>query len=196
MHLPSVALLLVVGLGGCITESTTDTTQVVVAWSIHDLQGRGVACPVPVARLHANDVTTDFDCEAGIGDSAALAPGPYTLSLELVGWGTSLPKVLDLTDGNDQRFNTELVTDAGYAKLAWTVDCAKAGRVSITSGDLHDEFPCNQPSAITDALPAGDYLFTIAALHDDQVVASTQVSATIRDRNQVTDLGLFALPIP
>lgn len=193
MHLSSLVLLLV---GGCITESTTDTTQVTVAWAIHDMAGTGVACPVPVARLHANEVTTDFDCAAGIGDSAALAPGPYTLTLELVGYATSLPAAFDLTDGNDRRFNTEIVTDGGYAQLAWTVDCTKAERVSVTTGDYHDTFPCNQASATTDALPAGDYAFTIAALHGDDAIASTQASTVIHGQNQVSNLGLFALPIP
>jgi len=196
MHLPSVALLLLGASGGCITESTTDTTQVTVTWSIHDLHGVGLACPVAVARLHANDATTDFECAAGIGTSGALAPEPTTLTLELVGYGSSLPAYFDLTDGNDRRFNAELITDGGYARLAWTVDCTKAERIAVTTGDSHDYFPCNQGAGITSALPAGDDLFEIAALHDDQVIASTQVSATIRDRNQVTDLGLFALPIP
>ena len=193
-------LLLVAALGGCITETTHATTQMTVAWKIELLDGTAVACPSDVARLIAvgdTTITSDLPCLDGIGVSAALPPGPYTFTLEILGYATSLPQDVDLTDGISRRIDAEIVTDGGYLRIDWAVDCTQVDYVQVTAGPYTDTFACGDHARLTKALPAGTYSVSVAAQRSGALVGSvtTLSGVNVLDKNRVTDLGVVPIAL-
>ena len=205
---------------GCIIEATHATTTVTVQWTIGALaSGQATGCMgFEIARLVAQPIDggaatiTDFACDAGSGVSAALAPGQYELALEIRAtegtvFARSLAKAVDLSNADDQRYDATILTDAGYAQVAWTftaaagapVGCHGIDHVRVTAAHgtarFVDIFACDAHQALTHALPAGDYVFTIEAVAADQVVGSAMRAGQIDQPNHVTDLGAVAIAV-
>jgi len=172
---------------------------------------------VPIARLVAQPVDggepsqTDFPCAAGVGVSAALAPAPYALAVQLLGadgtlYAASTPRTIDLTDGNDEPLDVTILDDAGYAQVAWTLADATSGapltcvaamidHVVVTStgaaGAFADVFPCEAHAGLTNALPTGAYAIAVTGERANQRIgiAAALASRQIDANNRVTDVG-------
>ena len=218
MHL--VKLLILVPVVGCITETTQPTTTVTAHWTLGTLAtGRTIDCPtsVPIARLVAQPVDggapteTEFACADDLGVSAALAPAPYVLVLQLLGadgtlYAQSTPRTIDLTDGNDASLDVTILDDAGYAQVAWTLADAATGapltcvaamidHVVVTStgaaGAFVDVFPCDAHAGLTNALPTGAYAIAVTGERANQRIgiAAALASRQIDANNRVTDVG-------
>lgn len=207
---------------GCIIESTTASTTVTAHWTIGDASGMTTGCKgFDIARLIAQPVLggdatlTDFDCAAGLGVSAALAPAQYDLAIEIRAtdgtvYASSLPKTIDLSNGDDERLDATILDDAGYAHVAWTfagattgntLSCVGVDHVIVTAATgatrFQDVFTCEDHGGLTGALPAGDYTFSVEATALDQPIgmAADLSNQTIEAKNRVTDLGSVQISI-
>ena len=225
MHLVKLSFI-ALWLTACATETTHPATTVTAHWTLGDLAtGRTLGCPAgfPIARVIAQPIdggdaiVTDFDCAAGLGVTAALAPAPYALVVQIIAadgtaFAQATPRTIDLTDGNDARLDATILEDAGYAQLAWTlVDAASGAALTCAAavidhlvvtgtgpaGTFEDAFGCDGPGGLTSALPAGDYTFAVAATRLGQTVgtASAPERASIAAPNRITDLGSIPIPV-
>ena len=150
--------------------------------------------------------------------SAYLPPDVYQVWLEVVTddnrglYAQSTSRIVDVIE-RDALFSAQILNDGGYFLLDWqlrgettnqTVDCDGIDSVEISStlagetAAFADKFTCADGSGITAGLLKGPYTISVAALgRDDRALgtAPAQSSKEIRDRNQVTDLGLITIPI-
>jgi len=159
-----------------------------------------------------------FDCIDMQHLSAELEPGVYRSFLEVTaGRGGSLyadtiPAEVDVTV-SDKTYTAQIVDNGGYFKAAWDlrnaqtsapVGCSGLGGVEISATitgsatSIFDTYNCTDGFAITDPLIEGTYLVQVTALNsaDQKIVTKDIPTQTIRDRNEVTDLGMVQLALP
>lgn len=218
-----IRLALFMLLTACITETTHATTNVAVRWTIAELAtGLAIGCPAgfEIARFIARPqdatgaaIVTDFPCIDGVGISAALDQVPYAVTIEIRAedgtvYAASVPAGVDLTNGNDQSVAMTILTDAGYAHVTWNlvdalgaqVSCARVDHIVVaaTAGatTYTDAFPCELHAGLTNALPAGDYAFSVTAQRFAHSIGSTPLThQPIEDKNRITDLGAVQVAI-
>ncbi|MBA3394930.1 MAG: hypothetical protein H0T89_19950 [Deltaproteobacteria bacterium] len=159
-----------------------------------------------------------FDCRDGRHASELLPPDVYQVWLEIVSNGgeslyaQSTSAIVDVID-RDALFSATILDDGGYFLFDWTLrgetsnatlSCAGTDSIEIlstlsgTTEARSDKFNCDDGSALTAGLLAGSYTVSVSALdRSDRALgtAPTLTSKAIRDRNQVTDLGLITIPI-
>jgi hypothetical protein len=161
-----------------------------------------------------------FDCDDFQGAATDLDPDIYQSWVELTsdGGGTvyaqSLSAIVDVIDV-DKTFETTILEDGGYFELSWNLmdangggplTCAQAGATGVgilttlTSGGagIDDLLPCAPGYGVTGGLLMGSYTVQVSAVDSvneglgEGILKNAQL---IDDRNAVTDLGSFTLPI-
>ena len=159
-----------------------------------------------------------FDCTDGRHTTEFLPPDVYLVWLEVVTdktnsvYAQSTSKIVDVIE-RDAVFSAQIINDGGYFLLDWqlrgatsnqTLSCTGVDSVEILSTlsgsteAVGDKFHCGDGSGLTAGLLNGAYTLSVAALGaDDRALgtAPAQTNKAIRDRNQVTDLGLITIPI-
>lgn len=159
-----------------------------------------------------------FDCIDGRHTSALLPPDIYQVWLEVTTdnnnqlYAQSTSKIVDVIE-RDAVFSAQILNDGGYFLLDWqlrgsssnqTLSCAGVDSVEILSTlsgstqAVGDKFRCGDGSGLTAGLLNGSYTLSVAALDASNKslgTAPAQTNKAIRDRNQVTDLGLITIPI-
>lgn len=159
-----------------------------------------------------------FDCGEGRHSSAALPPDVYQVWLEVTSddnrslFAQSTSQIVDVIE-RDATFSAQILNDGGYFLLDWqlrgstsntTLSCAGVDSVEILStlsGEtqaIGDKFRCADGSGLTAGLVNGSYTLSVAALdpaNKSLGTAPALTSKAIRDRNQITDLGLITIPI-
>lgn len=162
-----------------------------------------------------------FDCAAGSGVSAPLVPNVYQSWIQIQDhsggqvYAKSTAATVDVI-ASDKSFSAEILENGGYFQFGWTLNDAATGDLLtcdqaastgvesissvVTDPDnmKTDIFDCDAPYGITSGLMAADYTVSIQALGagDGAIGDAVTVNrATIGDRNQVTDLGDFMLPV-
>src|SRR5512139_1563426 len=159
-----------------------------------------------------------FDCLDGRHTSAFLPPDVYSVWLEVVSdsggslYAQSTSKIVDVID-RDALFSAQILNDGGYFLLDWqlrgttsnqTLSCAGVDSVEIlstlsgTTEALGDKFRCGDGSGLTAGLLNGSYTIQVSALDSTNRAlgkSPAQSGKAIRDRNQITDLGLITIPI-
>ncbi len=213
-----------------------DLATISARWSLRNMaDGATTACPVgfdtaqlisqPVdaTNLPVGDPVVDlFDCGAGTGRSAALAPDVYQVWIEIRDhsganlYAQSLSQFVDVR-AQDEAITTQILNDGGYFQLSWDLvgkatqqplNCAQiAGGVdaveaiSTSVADAHrfytDKFTCEDHSGVTSGLLQGTYTISIDASNAGKSIgtAPTLASKVIHGQNQVTDLGHIVIPI-
>jgi hypothetical protein len=158
-----------------------------------------------------------FDCSDSRHTSEYLPPDVYEVWLEVMNdrqtetYAQSTSKIVDVIE-SDAVFSAEILNDGGYFLLDWqlrgertnaALSCDGVDGVEISatlSGStkaLTDIFDCRDGSGLTAGLLSGDYTLSVSANDaSERALGTTPAQAkTIRDRNQVTDLGLITIPI-
>jgi hypothetical protein len=159
-----------------------------------------------------------FDCIDGRHTSAYMPPDIYEVWLEVVDdrgttlYAQSTSKFVDVIE-RDALFSAQILNDGGYFLLDWQlrgavsnqlVTCDGVSSVEILSTltgstqAIGDKFTCRDQSGLTAGLLNGSYTLSVAALDAGDRSLGTAPALTskaIRDRNQVTDLGLITIPI-
>jgi hypothetical protein len=159
-----------------------------------------------------------FDCLDGRHTSALLPPDIYSVWLEVTTdnnqqlYAQSTSQIVDVIE-RDALFSAQILNDGGYFLLDWqlrgsssntTLSCGGVDSVEILSTlvgsteALGDKFRCADGSGLTAGLLNGSYTLSVAALDASDKALGTapaQTNKAIRDRNQVTDLGLITIPI-
>jgi hypothetical protein len=158
-----------------------------------------------------------FDCADGRHTSAYLPPDVYEVWLEVVNnrgtetYAQSTSKIVDVIE-RDALFSAEILNDGGYFLLDWQLRGARTNTalgcegidgveinatLSGSSEAKTDIFDCRDGSALTAGLRSGAYTLSVSATDaSDRAVGTTSAqTSAIRDRNQVTDLGLITIPI-
>lgn len=167
-----------------------------------------------------------FDCVDGRHDSAPLDPGVYEtfISVTSTGGGSiyadSLTAIVDVTR-DDVTFASQIVDNGGYFKIGWDVreqgtnaalTCAQvnpgegvgitATLASNTAIFVADDFDCEDGeefSTFTAAVAEGTYDVAIEPINSAGASVGPSVvlqDKIMRDRNQVTDLGVVMLQFP
>src|SRR5262249_43065497 len=184
-----------------------------------DERARIIAQPIdPTGQPIGQAFTAVFSCNALSGTTQGLPAGFYRVVLSVEDglmnkFAASLPEDVDIR-ATDAVVMTSIVVDGGYFKLTWilrgnvtnnSLGCAQAGVDTIrvdsvpmpASAASHDLFACDDFGGTTNALLAGNYDVTVAALLGANPVGTTQpTSHPIGMRNQVTDLGAVTIGIP
>lgn len=158
-----------------------------------------------------------FDCSDYRHTSAFLPPDVYQVWLEVMNdrgdqtYAQSTSKIVDVID-NDALFSAQILNDGGYFLLDWqlrgqssnqSVSCTGVDSIEIIStlsGSTDaktDKFTCADGSGLTAGLLSGSYTLSVSATNTSDRALGTAPAQTkaIRDRNQVTDLGLITIPI-
>jgi hypothetical protein len=228
---------------GCIISSGDDSGNdafITANWSVKSL-ATGASSPCPAdptydtAALYSQEVDANgnnigqpiidlFDCAAGHGTSAPLAPSTYYSWIVIANhdntdqFATSIEAPVDLTVA-DKSFTATLLEDGGYFQVAWNLtdaatgspllcsDIADIGGVEAISTDVStpsnaasDIFPCEDHFGITGGFLAGTYTVHVDALNmanPPQSIGDAQdlLNKTIQPQNVVTDLGTVTIPI-
>jgi len=183
---------------------------------------RMISQPVDVDGREVGDPYIDlFDCADFRHASALMPPDVYLVWLEVVDRGgaslyaQSTSQYVDVIE-RDATFSATILNDGGYFLFDWALrgaqsnaalSCADAGdpdsieilsTLAGTTQAIGDKFNCADGSGITGGLLAGSYTISVAALdRENQAlgVAPAQTAKPIRDRNQITDLGVITIPI-
>lgn len=161
-----------------------------------------------------------FNCSDFTGRAEDLDPDIYQSWIELTTgsggtvYAQSLSAIVDVIDV-DKTFETTILEDGGYFSLSWTLrdangggelSCAQAAAsgvgvlATVTNGvaATDDQLDCAPGYGVTAGLLNGSYTVKISAINTagdglgESVLAN---AALIGDRNQVTDLGHFDLPV-
>lgn len=158
-----------------------------------------------------------FDCVDGRHTSAYLPPDVYLVWLEVMNdrgnetYAQSTSKIVDVIE-RDALFSAQILNDGGYFLLDWqlrgeqsnaAVSCDGVGGIEISatlSGSteaVSDVFDCRDGSGLTAGLRAGSYTLSLSAndATDRAIATAPSQTKSIRERNQVTDLGLITIPI-
>ena len=158
-----------------------------------------------------------FDCVDGRHTSAYLPPDVYEVWLEVMDdrgsqmYAQSTSKIVDVIE-QDALFSAQILNDGGYFLLDWQLrgetsnallSCDGVGGIELTATlasstqALADTFDCRDGSGLTAGLRAGSYTLSLSAndAGDRSLGAASAQTKSIRDRNQVTDLGLITIPI-
>jgi hypothetical protein len=162
-----------------------------------------------------------FDCVDGRNFSDPLPPGVYQTFLSVTSgsggtvYADSLAAIVDVT-ASDKTFTAQIIDNGGYFKIAWDLrdavsnaplDCVDipdidgveiASTLAGTTQAVTDIFDCENLVDFSAAIQEGTYVVSVAAL--DRAGAALGQPRTLPDedifnRNEVTDLGLVALPI-
>lgn len=161
-----------------------------------------------------------FNCSDFTGD-VLLDPGTYRVWIAITTdtnsqtYAESLSAFVDLTT-SDKTFSASILDDGGYFQVTWDLvgattstplTCATAGAtggvelVSTLVGPdtmISDIWNCEDGTAITAGLPAGEYALSLAALDSTEGsigTAPTLTNKVIMGPNKVTDLGTVEIPI-
>lgn len=161
-----------------------------------------------------------FDCNDNFGRTDPLPPDVYQVwvQLESEGGGNvyakSLSQFIDVIDV-DKSFTTEILNDGGYFQFDWDlVDAANnapltcsdapeianilAASMASATNFVDTRFPCSDGTGVTDGMLAGQYTVEVDAedsANRSLSPAPTTVTGTIRDKNQVTDLGTLVVRV-
>lgn len=200
------------------TQNVAGATQPCLAAMItfHWIRLDSMGNPIP-----ASAGSDTLICSNGFGPSTLLIAGKYSVYLDAGGVATTLPQVVDATAA-DGSYSTRFVTDGGYFKVAWKLvgvtdptphDCAyfgfgANGKVKLTATltvapmtATSFDAMCVDGFLVSDAHPLpANTTYTLAldgrssqnAPLGQLPIPSTH---TILTQNQITDLGLQALPI-
>ena len=179
--------------------------------------------PVDTAfRPVGNPIIDLYNCNDNSGRTAPLPPDVYQVWVQLESeaggnvYARSLSAFVDVIDV-DKTFSTTLLNDGGYFQFDWDLvdagnnaplTCAQipeiggVGAVSTSVANpamfFDDKFDCQDGTGITGGLLQGNYTVSVDALDmSDRSIspAPTNVSGTIRDKNQVTDLGTIVVRV-
>lgn len=159
-----------------------------------------------------------FDCIDTRHTSEYLPPDIYQVWLEIVSdsgtqlYAQSTSRIVDVIE-RDALFSAQILNDGGYFLIDWqlrgantnqAVSCDGVDSVEILSTlasstqALGDKFTCRDGSGLTAGLLNGAYTVSVSALDASNRAVGTAPAITnkaIRDRNQITDLGLITIPI-
>ena len=162
-----------------------------------------------------------FDCVDMRNFSDPVRPGVYETFISVTNasgssiYADSLIAIVDVTV-SDKTFNAQIVDNGGYFKVAWdlrdavtnaALDCRDvvgidgveiASTLAGTTQAVTDIFDCENLVDFSAAVMEGNYVVSVAALNTaGQALGQPQTlnNRTMRNRNQVTDLGSVALPI-
>lgn len=158
-----------------------------------------------------------FRCTDNRHAGAPVPPDVYRVWLEVTNmtgssiYAKSTDAVVDVLVA-DKTFTATILHDGGYFIFDWALRGAQSNAplgceeapsgieitstIAGTSQAIADKFNCSQGTGVTGGLIADDYTVSVAALEGELAtgVAPAQ-NATIRDRNQLTDLGVITIPI-
>jgi hypothetical protein len=174
--------------------------------------------PVTLDGLPIGQATIDlFDC-ADSAVAVPLEPDIYQVWVQVTTdsggqqYAESLSAIVDLID-TDKTFNATILHDGGYFMFDWalrgrdtnrSLTCAEADPDSIeiistlsgTTQGIVDKFNCGDGGGVTGGLLAGGYAISIDAERAGAAIGvAPAMNKTIRDRNQVTNLGAVTIPI-
>ncbi len=207
-----------------------------VNWTFRNIAtGAATACPsgFDTVALYSQEVTSTgdligspiidlFDCAAGSGTSAPLAPSFYKAWIEVTNtnntstYARSTEAFIDLTV-SDKSFSTQILNDGGYFLIAWNLvggstsnplTCAEAGAsggIDVIATDINDSsnsaedlFDCETGQSYTAGFQSGTYTVSVAARNASQDpigTAPTLTNKVIASPNLVTNLGTVEIPI-
>ena len=198
-------------------------------WTIKTLAGAAQPCPTgfDAAVLTSQQIDDSdnnvgapiidtFDCAALTGTSSVVPDGMFLTSITIENrtshaqYAKSLQAFVDLT-ADDNSFNVDLYTDAGYFTFAWNLtqtgqptNCAQSALTQVEAittpmggGSAYDDkFTCSDGNGVTSPLPAGSYTVSIDALTGISARGTADpVTGTITVPNGITDLGVVTIPI-
>jgi hypothetical protein len=181
---------------------------------------RMVSQPVNAAFAPVGSPIIDlFDCVDGRHSSAPLPPDLYRVHLEVQTDGgsvyaQSLAAYVDVID-QDKTFTATILHDGGYFIFDWAMRGAASNQplgcgdvpgldgieiistITGTTTAVVDQFNCELGTGVTGGLIAGSYEVSIDAFADGEgaLGVAPAIPSSIRDKNQVTDLGLVTIPI-
>ncbi|HWO24984.1 MAG TPA: hypothetical protein VNO30_39865 [Kofleriaceae bacterium] len=170
-----------------------------------------------------SEVIDLFDCVDMRNFTDELVPGVYETFLSVTSPGgasiyaTSLAATVDVTTV-DKTFSSDIVDNGGYFKVGWDLrrtsatgtllacrDVANIDGVEITatlsgsSAAVTDTFDCEPGVDFSAAVMEGTYVVKVDAINtSNQAIGAGELlnNKVMRDRNQVTDLGIVTLVIP
>jgi hypothetical protein len=166
------------------------------------------------------EVVDLFDCIDGRNFSDELLPGVYETFIRVTSdsglnlYAESLPEIVDVRV-NDVTIDPLIVDNGGYFAVAWDLrtlqnaplDCRDiagldgieiASTFSGTSEGVTDIFDCEVGSAFSAPVMEGTYVISVAALDTAKEQISEDLvlnNKVMRDRNQVTDLGVLTIQV-
>lgn len=161
-----------------------------------------------------------FNCSDFQGASDPLVPDIYQSWVELTSdngadiYARSLSAIVDVIDV-DKTFETTILEDGGYFELDWTLRAAVGGATltcaaaqadgvgvltTVTNGTASkdDQLDCAPGYGVTAGLLMGSYTVEVSAINtagEGLGEGTIKTAQLIDDRNAVTDLGHFDLPI-
>jgi hypothetical protein len=168
-----------------------------------------------------------FNCDDNAGTSSGLPAQNYLTWIEITDhavtttYATSTAEFVDITNV-DMNFDTEILEDGGYFKLAWSLvgetsgnplSCAQTAAAKSAGGSvettatlngttaaLGDKFDCEDHFGYSAPLPWGTYTITVDALNSQDQALSSQAPTlseqTIGSQpNTISDLGHVMIPI-
>lgn len=225
----SLVALAVTSATGCIiVDDSEDRASIGFAWSVK-ANNAAVACPAgfdtarSVVVPHgdttgATKVVDLFNCAAGAGRTAPLAPGQYDTWVEITShdgaviYAQSTPVYVDLTN-TDKDVSFDIHTDKGYYFTNWSLKGKNSG-AALTCGQVPSlakialdatgganpstEFDCLQEAGYTTAFAVGLYQVAVAAVNaQGQALgqSATFANKQIEAPNKVTNLGTSLLLI-
>jgi hypothetical protein len=227
---------------GCIISSddSGNDAHITANWSILTTassgHGGGAVAPCPpgfdTAALYNQEIDANgstigqpiidlFNCDAGTGTSAPLAPTTYLSWIEIANhdnssqYAKSVGAEVDITN-SDKTFSAQILTDGGYFQVAWNLQsaggspllCADvvgiAGVESISTevGNAQnfasDIFNCEDHEGITSGFVAANYTVHVDAINNAQPPASIGDAPDLTNKvitapNKVTDLGTVTI---
>jgi hypothetical protein len=163
-----------------------------------------------------------FDCIDGRNFSDELHPGVYETFIRVTSdsglnlYAESLPEIVDIRV-NDVKIEPRIIDNGGYFAVAWDLrkegtnaplDCRDvagidgieiASTLSGTTQAVTDIFDCEVGSSFSEPVMEGNYVISMAALNTAGQALGQPVTLNnkvMRNRNQVTDLGVVMLPVP
>lgn len=202
------AWLLAIVLSACITTGDQRTAE--ATWSIVQLDGTVVGCPVSwdTTRLVMTDaahpdarVVDEFRCSAGAGQSSHLPASSYTASLEFLDASgrvvaTSLPQTVEVQPLGVS-FASKVYVDAGFITLSWSFADPKGAcpdgfdpfvDIALSLSGPKSEtalFGCDDLTGIVGPLPPGTYHAWLGQGVQGHDIPDITVTAP----NGVTDVG-------
>jgi hypothetical protein len=163
-----------------------------------------------------------FDCIDGRNFSDELLPGVYETFIRVTSdsglnlYAESLPEIVDVRV-NDVTTDPRIVDNGGYFAVAWDLreqgtnaplECRDvagidgieiASTLSGTTQAVTDIFDCEVGSSFSAPVMEGQYVISVDVLDTAEMPIGQGVvlnNKVMRDRNQVTDLGVLTLQVP
>ena len=168
------------------------------------------------------EVVDLFDCIDGRNFSDELLPGVYETFIRVTSdsglnlYAESLPEIVDVRV-NDVTIDPLIVDNGGYFAVAWDLreegtnaplECRDvagidgveiASTLSGTTQAVTDIFDCEVGSSFSAPVMEGNYVISMAVLNTaGNAIGQPETlnNKVMRDRNQVTDLGVVMLQVP